>query len=80
MEGPGPILKVIDLDEFALGGTNDTVWLYVKDDNGIIASGSVQIVVASDEPVIDSVPSPVVLKREGNYYVGTITFDIESKP
>ena len=45
-----------------------------------MTSSVVDVNVAVNNPAIKNVSSPINLTREGHYYVGTITFDVETKP
>ena len=82
---PSQIISFTDtksINQFALTDTspNNKVYLHIKDACGHMTSSVVDVNVAVNNPAIKNVSSPINLTREGHYYVGTITFDVETKP
>ncbi|MEK9694164.1 MAG: hypothetical protein VW270_00290 [Candidatus Poseidoniales archaeon] len=68
-----------DSSEYALTnvGPTNRVHLHAKDRNGHMISSDVEFNVTTSSPTITSVASPITLKRQGNYYIGTLNFDID---
>lgn len=68
----------VDLQNFAISElSSNGVYFHAKDDCGNVANSSVEIIFSSNHPIVKSVNSPIILKRQGNYYIGELVFEIK---
>jgi len=68
----------LSIDSFSINIlASNTVYLHVKDDSGNVANSSVDIIFSSNLPVIKSTNAPITMVKQGNYFVGELTFAIE---